>query len=272
MIRWREKVCDRDCRASETTGSKSKGRFRRVNGCAGSTWKQNVGLLEKFAVPLMGAGVSLQRSKWAWDVSEFLRQHHSLVWDYTVKTGHTTSESRRTFVSLPKCSGKDYWWSVKFQQATLALDKYLVSSEVVKANQACTKIRGQESDTLLQSLSICPYPHSWIQAWCFIIIRFPSLCERPFLKHQELHKQGFLQYWMSIHPILPCPHLPHSHFTRQACKCQHTWHGLGGWQTRSVTLPLQPQRNITRIHGNNVQNLNSQNVSWTLQTIIQIHN
>lgn len=139
----------------------------------------------------------------------------------------------------------------------------------MKANQACNKIRGQESDTLLRSLSICPCLHSRIQGWCSIIIRFPFLCERPFLKHQELHEQGSLQYWMSIHLTLPCPHLLHPHFTRQACKCQHTWHGLGGWQTRSVTLPLQPQRNITRIHGNNVQNLNSQNVSWTLRQLFR---
>ena len=161
---------------------------------------------------------------------------------------------------------------MKFQKATLASDKYLVSSEVVKANQACKTFRGQESDTLLQSLSICPYPHSWIQGWCSIIIRFPYLCERPFLKHQELHKQGSLQYWMSVHPAPLHPHLPHPYFTRQACKCRHIWRGLGGWQTRSMTLPLQPQRNFTRIYGNKDQNLNSQNISWTLQTIIQIHN
>lgn len=48
---------------SEITRNQSKGRFHCVNGHKESTSKQSIGLLGRFAVPLMGAGVSLQMSK-----------------------------------------------------------------------------------------------------------------------------------------------------------------------------------------------------------------
>lgn len=99
-------------------------------------------------------------------------------------------------------------------------------------------LRGQESDTMVRSLLICPYS---------------------------------LQWWMPITLLQGTPNcltliLAGRHVNVRV-------HDMGSVDGRQEAwlFPLQPQRSITRIYGNKTPNLNSQNINWTLQTIIQIH-
>lgn len=118
-------------------------------------------------------------------------------------------------LSVHRKTNDEVWNSNKLTLHCTNINLSELGSEVVKVIWACKHFRGQESDTMVRSLPICPYPLSGIKERYSVMNRFPSPHERISLKHWELHKQGSLQYWRSNHPTPPRPHLPHPHLTRQ---------------------------------------------------------
>lgn len=197
----------------------------------------------------MRSEVSLRMSKWADMLLSF--------WGNLIPW-HGTSESRTLYhtVNVQGKTNDEVWNSNK-------LTLHWTNTNLVRWWRYIRPAKSSEDRSLILWWGLYRSVHIFFHGseWYSIVNRFSSLCDRPFLKHQELHKHGSLQNWMSIHPTSPRPHLPHPHPTKQAHECQCTWHGLSGWQTRSMTLPLQTQRSITRMYGNQAQNLTSQNVS-----------
>lgn len=169
-----------------------------------------------------------------------------------VKRGQTTSESKRTLYYILNVQGKtnDEVWNPN--NLTLHWTNTKLVSWVLRWWRRTRPAKSSEARNLNQWWGLYQSVHILSHGsktgtpsyTDFLLYVKGSFSNTKNYKAQLFAKMNVTSPYLTSSP------LPHLHLTRQAHECQCSWHGFSGWQTRSMTLPLQPQRSIARIYGN----------------------